>query len=132
MEYVCDKDVQGNIVAIVDGTGCVMVEYNYDAWGRNTCIDDSTMISGMLGAAFGALSGGGAQHGKNLTLKSKLKLRNQRKVQGKSIRAVEQQIRDERALLSKVGLRELRPNEMLLYDFVLEYAAYGTLGMFFD
>lgn len=77
-------------------------------------------------------SGGGAQHGKNLTLKSKLKLSSQRKAQGKSIRVVEQQIRNERTLLSKAGLRALRPDEMLLYNFVLEYVAYGTLGMFFN
>ena len=43
MEYACDKDMQGNIVAIVDGTGCVMVEYNYDAWGNSTSTDSSGM-----------------------------------------------------------------------------------------
>ena len=117
--------IAGGVTGFVGSVASDIVAGNGIHWGQ-------AMISGMLGAAFGALSGGGAQHGKNLTLKSKLNLRSQRKAQGKSIRAVQQQIKNERALLSKAALRALKPDEMLLYDFVLEYAAYGTLGMFFN
>ncbi len=46
--YFYRKDVQGNIVAIVDSSGWLMVEYNYDAWGRNTCSDESTVNLGTL------------------------------------------------------------------------------------
>ncbi|MBQ9714429.1 MAG: hypothetical protein IJV83_03820 [Clostridia bacterium] len=45
--YFYRKDVQGNIVAIVDSSGWLMVEYNYDAWGRHTCFDESTINLGV-------------------------------------------------------------------------------------
>ncbi|MDE6442408.1 MAG: hypothetical protein K2L12_06640 [Clostridia bacterium] len=32
--YVYRKDVQGNIIAILDSTGAIVVEYIYDAWGN--------------------------------------------------------------------------------------------------
>ena len=35
--YCYRKDVQGNIIAILDSYGEVVVEYSYDAWGRNAC-----------------------------------------------------------------------------------------------
>ena len=34
--YVYRKDIQGNIIGILDNIGRVVVEYNYDAWGRHT------------------------------------------------------------------------------------------------
>ena len=34
--YVYRKDEQGNIIGIVDNTGTVVVEYDYDAWGTIT------------------------------------------------------------------------------------------------
>ena len=46
--YVYRKDAQGNIIAILDRRGNVVVEYNYDAWGRNTCIDNTTVNLGTL------------------------------------------------------------------------------------
>ncbi len=33
--YIYRKDVQGNIIAILDSTGDVVVEYTYDAWGNH-------------------------------------------------------------------------------------------------
>ena len=33
--YIYRKDVQGNIIAILDSTGNVVVEYMYDAWGNH-------------------------------------------------------------------------------------------------
>ena len=33
--YVYRKDVQGNIIAILDSNGNVVVEYRYDAWGNH-------------------------------------------------------------------------------------------------
>ena len=48
MRPFAQKDVQGNIIAIVDSSGWLMVEYNYDAWGRNTCFDESTVNLGTL------------------------------------------------------------------------------------
>lgn len=41
--YVYRKDAQGNIIAIIDKTGTVVVEYTYDAWG-NSAVED---ISGI-------------------------------------------------------------------------------------
>ena len=34
--YVYRKDIQGNIIGILDNIGRVVVEYKYDAWGRHT------------------------------------------------------------------------------------------------
>ena len=45
--YFYRKDVQGNIVAIVDSYGWLVVEYSYDAWGTNTCNDESTVNLGI-------------------------------------------------------------------------------------
>ncbi len=36
ISYVYRKDIQGNIIGILDNIGRVVVEYNYDAWGRHT------------------------------------------------------------------------------------------------
>ena len=35
-QYFYRKDVQGNIIAILDGNGNVVVRYAYDAWGNHT------------------------------------------------------------------------------------------------
>ena len=48
MRPFAQKDVQGNIVAIVDSSGWLMVEYEYDAWGINTIIDGSDMLLATL------------------------------------------------------------------------------------
>ena len=45
--YFYRKDVQGNIIAIVDSNGWLVVEYSYDAWGTNTCNDESTVNLGI-------------------------------------------------------------------------------------
>lgn len=37
--YFYRKDAQGNIVAILDSAGIVVVKYNYDAWGRHNITD---------------------------------------------------------------------------------------------
>ena len=87
------------------------------------------IISGVIGAAFGALTGGGAQYGKNLTLKSKINLFKERSAQGKPTRALIAQIKNERNLLSKAGVSAFKPNETLLYTFILEYVAYGTFSL---
>ena len=46
--YTYRKDAQGNIIAILDRRGNVVVEYTYDAWGRNSCIDNTTVNLGTL------------------------------------------------------------------------------------
>ena len=41
--YFYRKDVQANIVALLDNSGAVVVEYKYDAWGKcQTTVVDST------------------------------------------------------------------------------------------
>lgn len=37
--YIYRKDVQGNIVGILDNTGKVVVKYTYDAWGNHAVAD---------------------------------------------------------------------------------------------
>lgn len=37
--YFYRKDAQGNIIAILDSNGTVVVKYNYDAWGRHNITD---------------------------------------------------------------------------------------------
>lgn len=39
--YFYRKDAQGNIIAILDSTGAVVVKYAYDAWGRHNITDGS-------------------------------------------------------------------------------------------
>lgn len=39
--YVYRKDIQGNICAILDSTGNVVVEYKYDAWGNHAVLNAS-------------------------------------------------------------------------------------------
>mgnify|MGYP005757996245 FL=1 len=90
------------------------------------------LASAVIGAAFGALSGGGAQYGKNATLKSKLSLRRQKRVAGKSLTAINAQIKNERALLSAIGRQALMPNEELFYDFILEYVVYTVLPVIYN
>ncbi|MBQ9714427.1 MAG: hypothetical protein IJV83_03810 [Clostridia bacterium] len=45
--YFYRKDAQGNIIALLDNSGLVVVEYSYDAWGRHTCFDESTINLGV-------------------------------------------------------------------------------------
>ena len=90
------------------------------------------LTSAVIGAVFGALSGGGAQHGKNATLKAKLSSRSQKRAMGKSLTAVNSQIKNERALLSAAGRRALMPNEELFYDFILEYVVYTVLPVIYN
>ena len=37
--YFYRKDIQGNIIAILDNTGTVVVKYKYDAWGKCKVLD---------------------------------------------------------------------------------------------
>lgn len=69
---------------------------------------------------------------KNVTLKSKLSLRNQKKAMGKPLTAVNAQIKNERALLSILGCKALMPNEELFYDFILEYVVYTVLPVIYN
>ena len=39
--YIYRKDVQGNIIAILDSTGKVMVRYVYDVWGNHKAYDEN-------------------------------------------------------------------------------------------
>ncbi len=39
--YLYRKDVQGNIIAILDSTGKVMVRYVYDVWGNHKAYDEN-------------------------------------------------------------------------------------------
>ena len=48
-EYFYVKNIQGDIIAIVDSNGDVVVEYTYDAWGNQTSCTGSD--SSTLGAA---------------------------------------------------------------------------------
>ena len=45
--YVYRKDIQGNITAIIDNTGAIVVEYKYDAWGNHK-ISGSNIALGEL------------------------------------------------------------------------------------
>lgn len=40
-QYFYRKDVQGNVIAILDNTGAVVVNYIYDAWGNHAVVDNS-------------------------------------------------------------------------------------------
>ncbi|MDE7083729.1 MAG: RHS repeat-associated core domain-containing protein, partial [Clostridia bacterium] len=42
--YFYRKDVQGNIIAILDSTGAVVVKYEYDAWGKHTVKDNNGRV----------------------------------------------------------------------------------------
>ena len=49
--YLYRKDVQGNIIAILDSNGEVVVRYYYDAWGNNAVIDnDGSDVEDGIGA----------------------------------------------------------------------------------
>ena len=37
--YYYRKDIQGNIIALLDSTGAVVVKYRYDAWGKCKVLD---------------------------------------------------------------------------------------------
>ena len=37
--YLCRKDLQGNIIALIDNNGNTVVEYKYDAWGNHKVVD---------------------------------------------------------------------------------------------
>ena len=41
IEYFYRKDCQGNIIALLDNTGKVIVVYKYDAWGNHAILDAS-------------------------------------------------------------------------------------------
>ena len=43
--YVYRTDIQGNIIAILDSDGDVVVEYKYDAWGNQFATGNSTLAS---------------------------------------------------------------------------------------
>lgn len=52
--YLCRKDLQGNIIALIDNNGNTVVQYNYDAWGNHKVvgangneITDSTHIGNL-------------------------------------------------------------------------------------
>ena len=37
--YIHRTDIQGNIIAILDSDGDIVVEYKYDAWGNHKVVD---------------------------------------------------------------------------------------------
>ena len=39
--YLCRKDLQGNIIALIDNNGNTVVEYKYDAWGNHKVVNSS-------------------------------------------------------------------------------------------
>ncbi len=41
--YLYRKDIQGNIIALIDSNGTVVVRYEYDAWGNHKIIGDETL-----------------------------------------------------------------------------------------
>ncbi len=41
--YFYRKDIQGNIIAIIDSSGAVVVRYEYDAWGNHKIIGDEVL-----------------------------------------------------------------------------------------
>ena len=43
--YVYRTDIQGNIIAILDSDGDVVVEYKYDAWGNQLATGSSTLAN---------------------------------------------------------------------------------------
>ena len=52
--YLYRKDLQGNIIALIDNNGTTVVQYNYDAWGNHKVVDangneitDSTHIGNL-------------------------------------------------------------------------------------
>jgi len=40
-EYIYRRDALGNIIAILDNTGAIVVQYKYDAWGNHVVLDAS-------------------------------------------------------------------------------------------
>ena len=90
------------------------------------------VVSGIIGAVFGAASHGGAQYGKNDTLKMKLSLRKQKMAEGKPLRAINAEIKNERALLSAAGLRALKPNTELFSAFVVDYMIGTALPIIYN
>ena len=42
--YFCRKDILGNIIALLDTNGSVVVKYTYDAWGNNVVSDANGTI----------------------------------------------------------------------------------------
>ena len=55
--YIYRKDAQGNIVALIDSNGNVVVEYKYDAWGNHAVlywnkVNDKEQYSDVDEAAF--------------------------------------------------------------------------------
>ena len=90
------------------------------------------VVSGVIGAVFGAASHGGAQYGKNDTLKMKLSLRKQKMAEGKPLRAINAEIKNERALLSAAGLRALKPNTELFSAFVVDYMIGTALPIIYN
>ena len=50
--YIYRKDVQGNIIALLDSSGGIVVKYAYDAWGNVSVMDNNGVIisdSGYIG-----------------------------------------------------------------------------------
>ena len=41
--YFYRKDAQGNIIAIIDSSGAVVVRYEYDAWGNHSISGDEVL-----------------------------------------------------------------------------------------
>ena len=39
LPYLCRKDMLGNILALLDSSGNIVVQYKYDAWGNHTVTD---------------------------------------------------------------------------------------------
>ena len=87
-------------------------------------------ISGGIGAFFGFLSGGGAQHGRNATLKTKLADRKVKISKGKPNKSIDAQIKNEKMLLSKAAIKAQMPCSLWSYSLILQYVAYGTFSAY--
>ena len=88
-------------------------------------------VNGAVGAFFGFLSGGGAQHGNNLTLKSKLTDRKVKIAKGKKLTGINRQIAAETKKLTKVAIRNLMPDKWTGLSLSLEFVANSILSIFF-
>ena len=91
----------------------------------------SAIVSGVVGAAFGLLSGGGAQHGKTATLKHQRAVRKSRIIQGKSTRNIDIQIKNSIRQLNKSAIKAQMPDLLFWASLILDFEANSLMGIFF-
>jgi len=88
----------------------------------------AAIASGISGAAFGFLSGGGAQQD-NATLKLKMHQKKQRIAAGRPTKSIDAQIFNEKTLLKNRAIKEVMLGLDDLYTFALEYPIAATLSL---